>query len=71
MMAPPAVPDDRAHILRRAFEAAMKDPALLAEAERARLDLDFMTGERLQQVVEASFNVSPATAAKVKELVGD
>ena len=70
IMAPPGLPDDRARTLRQAFAATMKDPALLAEAKKAGLDLDFMSGERLQDVVETIFDVSPSTAAKVKELTG-
>ena len=38
--------------LRRAFDATMKDPAFLAEAEKTKIDLDPLTGEEVQKLVE-------------------
>jgi tripartite-type tricarboxylate transporter receptor subunit TctC len=50
--APPEIPADRAEILRRAFEATMKDPEFLAAAARARISLDgWFTGEVMAQKV--------------------
>jgi len=46
--APPGVPADRIEILRKAFDAAMKDPALIEEAARQRLELMPMTGAAMQ-----------------------
>ena len=48
---PPGVPADRVEILRRAFDATMKDPDFLADAARQRLDIDPLTGEQVQDVV--------------------
>jgi tripartite-type tricarboxylate transporter receptor subunit TctC len=38
-VAPPAIPDDRAIALRKAFEDTMKDPAYLAEMQAKKLDV--------------------------------
>lgn len=70
IMAPPALPSDRASILRSAFQAAMKDPALLSEAQKSKLELDFMSGERLQEVVKGIFQVSPGVVAKARTVTG-
>ena len=46
--APPGVPAERIDILRRAFDATMKDPQFLAEVRKANLEVDQpMTGEEL------------------------
>ncbi len=44
---PPGVPADRVKIIRDAFNKTINDPALLAEAEKRRLDIDPATGEEL------------------------
>ena len=51
--APPGVPADRVEILRRAFEATMKDPEFVAAAAKARISIDgWLTGEALAQKVD-------------------
>ncbi|HXJ01099.1 MAG TPA: hypothetical protein VNH44_07735, partial [Micropepsaceae bacterium] len=49
--APPGVPADRVMILRRAFDATMKDAAFLADAKKQRLEIAPMTGEEVQAAV--------------------
>lgn len=49
--APPGVPDERIAILRRAFEATMKDADFLAESEKLGAEIDPMTGEEVQHAV--------------------
>jgi tripartite-type tricarboxylate transporter receptor subunit TctC len=46
--APPGVPVDRIEILRKAFDAAMRDPALIEEAAKQRLELMPMKGAEMQ-----------------------
>jgi tripartite-type tricarboxylate transporter receptor subunit TctC len=48
----PNVPKDRLTALRRAFDATMTDSGFLAEAEKAQLDLNPVSGEKLQEIVE-------------------
>jgi tripartite-type tricarboxylate transporter receptor subunit TctC len=63
---PPNVPADRVQALRRAFDATMKDPAYLAEAEKLKIDVDPLTGEQVAELV-AKVNATPAeTVAKVR-----
>jgi tripartite-type tricarboxylate transporter receptor subunit TctC len=47
----PGVPTDRVTALRRAFDATMKDPAFLADAEKAKFSVGPMTGEDVQKLV--------------------
>ena len=44
------VPRERVDALRRAFDATMKDPQFLAEAEKAGMDISPATGEDAQKV---------------------
>jgi len=57
LLAPPGVPAPAATALRRAFDAAMRDPAFLADVTKTRVDIEPLAGEDLQQVVAATFNV--------------
>ena len=59
----PNVPQDRLTALRRAFDATMKDPDFLAEAEKAKLDLNPVSGEKLQEIV-AEIVAAPKPVAK-------
>jgi tripartite-type tricarboxylate transporter receptor subunit TctC len=49
--APPGVPADRVDMLRRAFDATMKDPEFLADARRLRLEITPSSGEEVQRGV--------------------
>ena len=63
---PPDVPADRVNALRRAFDATMKDPAFLAEAEKLQLELSPMTGEEMQGLVVDLAKTPPDVVARVK-----
>ena len=49
---PPNVPADRLAVLRKAFDDTLKDPAFLEAAKREGLDIDPVSGEKLQQIVQ-------------------
>ena len=51
--APPDVPADRAQALRDAFWSAIKDPDLIAEAQKGRMELAPLDGEDVQKAVIA------------------
>jgi tripartite-type tricarboxylate transporter receptor subunit TctC len=59
IMAPPGVPADRVALLRRAFEATMKDPALLKEADGMSFEIAFQSGERIAELV-AGISATPS-----------
>ena len=62
----PGVPSDRVHALRRAFDATMKDPEFLAEAQRTKLTIGPLPGEELQKLVSEVSALSPALLEKVR-----
>jgi tripartite-type tricarboxylate transporter receptor subunit TctC len=62
----PGVPVDRVQALRRAFDATMKDPEFIADAEKSKLTIGPLAGEELQKLVGEVANLSPALLEKVK-----
>jgi tripartite-type tricarboxylate transporter receptor subunit TctC len=68
IMAPPDLPANRLHALRRAFDATVKDAEFIADLKAARIELGPMPGEQLQKLVEEVGNVSPAILDKVKAI---
>ena len=52
---PAGVPAERVAALRKAFMAAFADPALLAEAAKMKLDVEALSGEEVQAMVEKLF----------------
>jgi tripartite-type tricarboxylate transporter receptor subunit TctC len=69
LAAPPGLPPQRVGQLRSAFQAMFNDPAFLADAARMRVALSPLSGEKLQAVIDKSFDYSPAIIAKAKSLV--
>jgi tripartite-type tricarboxylate transporter receptor subunit TctC len=63
---PPGTPPERVAALRRAFDATMKDPNFLADAEKLKLDIDPLTGEQVAALVEQVARTAPETAARVR-----
>ena len=60
---PDGVPAERVAALRKAFMAALTDPALLAEAEKMKLDIEPISGDEVQAMVAQLF----ATPARIVE----
>jgi tripartite-type tricarboxylate transporter receptor subunit TctC len=67
-VAPPGTPRERVQILRRSFLETMKDPELLAEAAKSKLDIEPVTPEELEKTVAGLFNLSPALVGKLREV---
>ena len=53
--APPGVPADRLAALRRAFDATMKDPAFIAEAEKLQMEIEPLTGAEIHKLLDDAF----------------
>jgi tripartite-type tricarboxylate transporter receptor subunit TctC len=62
----PGAPADRVTALRRAFDAAMKDPELLSEAGKMNVGVSPMPGEELQKLVAEVSDLPPALLEKVR-----
>jgi tripartite-type tricarboxylate transporter receptor subunit TctC len=69
MIAAPGTPADRVGILREAYAKAMQNPELLAEAKKARMDVEMVTGEQLQALAKRVMVQSPAVMKRVKKIL--
>jgi tripartite-type tricarboxylate transporter receptor subunit TctC len=63
---PPNVPPERVEAIRRAFDATMKDPAYLAEAEKLKIEVDPLTGEQVAALIEQIYRTPADTVARVR-----
>jgi tripartite-type tricarboxylate transporter receptor subunit TctC len=68
--APPGVPADRLTALRRAFDATMKDPAFMAEANKQGFEINALTGEELTERVVELGNTPAAIVDRTEALLG-
>ena len=66
---PPGTPKDRVQILRKAFMDTMKDPEFLADANKAKLDINPLDGAELEKNVKEVFNLDPALIPRAKEIL--
>ncbi len=64
---PPGVPPGRVAALRTAFDATVTDPAFLAEAEKEKLDIDPLSGDEVQKLVEEVAHTPPEIVARVRQ----
>jgi tripartite-type tricarboxylate transporter receptor subunit TctC len=65
------VPADRLQALRRAFDATLRDPQFLADAEKAKMDIGPMTGEDSQKIADQIVNTPPEVIVRAKVVLGD
>jgi tripartite-type tricarboxylate transporter receptor subunit TctC len=68
LMAPPGTPANRVAILRAAYEKATKDPEMLAEAKKMRIDITPLAGEKLQSIAKEVMNQPPEVVEQIKVL---
>ena len=66
---PPGTPKDRVEMLRRAFMSTMKDQEFLAEAAKAKLDINPLDGATLETNVREVFNLDAALIPRLKEIL--
>ena len=63
------VPPERVAALRKAFDAALKDPALLAEAEQQGLHIAPWTGQQLQRTVVEIVETPSSTLDQIRTVI--
>jgi hypothetical protein len=66
---PPQVPEERVRALQKAFMSTLKDPQLLAEAEKAKLEIDPVDGPGIEKMVNGLYEIEPAIVNRVKQLL--
>ncbi len=64
----PGTPMERVIALREAFEATMKDPDFLAEAENSKLEVSPVGAERLQTLVQTVYAMPASLISRVATL---
>jgi tripartite-type tricarboxylate transporter receptor subunit TctC len=69
MVAPPGVPADRVKILREAYSKALKEPELIAEVNKSRLDMEPSTGEEIEAIMKDVMDQPPQVIALIKKLL--
>jgi len=67
--APPGVPADRLKALRDGFNAAMKDPELLEDAKKQRIDISPSTGEEVAAFIAGLYRAPPEVVERAKKAV--
>lgn len=68
LLAPPGLDAAVAAALRAAFAAAMHDPALVADARKSNLELNFVAGEEVQALVERLYRSPPDVIARAQAI---
>jgi tripartite-type tricarboxylate transporter receptor subunit TctC len=69
--APPGTPDNRKAALAKAFDAAMTDPGLLAEAAREKMDIRPMTGHEIDELLAELYAIPPDVVAKAAKAIAE
>lgn len=70
IVATPGIPTDRVKILREAFMKAVRDPELLEDAKKKRLELDPVSGEDLEALSKEIIAQPPDVIERMKKLLG-
>jgi len=63
------VPTDRVEVMRAAFDATMRDPEFLAEAEKLKIEVSPVSAADLQAVVSRVLNTPAALAARARQIL--
>ena len=67
--APPDIPADRKLVLRQAFDAVVKEPVLIEDAKKQRLEIAPVSGQAVEDLVKSVYATPPAMIEKVKQVV--
>jgi tripartite-type tricarboxylate transporter receptor subunit TctC len=55
--------------LRRAFDATLRDPEFLADAERTGLEIQHVSGEEVDRVLASAYATPPALVQRANALL--
>ena len=68
-IAPPGLDAETVTILRKAFDDTMKDPAFLAEMQKANLEVNPIPGKEVQELIARLFKTPPAVLERAKTII--
>lgn len=66
---PPDTPAEIVRMMRGAYAKAMADPALLDDAKKGKLEVEYVTGEELQKLAGKMMSQPPSVVERVKKLL--
>jgi hypothetical protein len=55
--------------MRKAFQATLQDPEFIAEAKKGNFELDPVSGEEVEKIVNGFFKADQATVNRLRELL--
>jgi hypothetical protein len=68
VLAPPGIPAERVGVIRRAFDATMKDPAFLAEADKGNWEITPVSGEEIEGLMQRVYASPPQVVELTKQV---
>jgi tripartite-type tricarboxylate transporter receptor subunit TctC len=68
-IAPPGLDAETVAVLRKAFDDTMKDPAFLAEMEKANLEVNAIPGKDVQELIARLFKTPPKVLERAKVII--
>jgi tripartite-type tricarboxylate transporter receptor subunit TctC len=66
---PPGTPKSRVDLLRRSFNATMKDPEFLAEVKKSKLEINALNGGEVDGIVKKLFQMDAKNVAKIRAVL--
>jgi len=70
IMTTPGTPAERVKILREALSKTLNDRDVLAEAKKARMEVEPTSGEKLESLAKEIFDSPPEVLERVKKMLG-
>src|SRR5207237_8039018 len=67
ILLPPGAPPEKVAALRQAFHEAMNDPGFIADAKRANIEIEEISGDKVAQIVAHAYGMPPDVIKAAKE----
>jgi tripartite-type tricarboxylate transporter receptor subunit TctC len=67
VLLPPGTPADKVQALRKAFKETMDDPGFQAEAKKQKLEIEYVSGEKVAKIIENAFSFPPDIIKQANE----
>ncbi len=68
-IAPPGLDAETVQVLRKAFDDTMRDPAFVAEMQKANLEVNPIPGKDVQELINRLFKTPPAVLERAKVII--
>jgi tripartite-type tricarboxylate transporter receptor subunit TctC len=70
VIGPPGIPSDRIKMLRDAFDAMVKDPEFVADIRRLNVELEPLSGDKVQELAVRTLNIPDTVRERAKVAFG-